>query len=120
MAPIIFDVSGRPSPWANEPHESAWRQAIATRAREVVAEPYGATVRPSRVVVEFRLTPRRKGDLDNLAKPVLDTLFRQSRISKHPVACIFTCDDFYLSELILRRIEVSGLEEEGATIIIEF
>lgn len=64
------------------------------------------------------MLPTRNGDLDNLAKPVLDTLFRQSRRSVHPVASIFLCDDCHLHELTLKRFLVTSPDEEGATITI--
>lgn len=115
---ITLEIRGRPSPWANGDHESRWRQAVADQARLAIEAPFDAAVRPTRVVVEFRMIGTRRGDLDNLAKPVLDTLFRQSRRSKHPIACIFGCDDFHLDELVLRRIRVETAESEGATITI--
>lgn len=117
---FILEIIGRPSPWANQPHEGIWRKQIAEQARATVLGPFDESVKPVRVVVEFRMLPSRGGDLDNLAKPVLDTLFRQSRKSTHPVACIFQCDDCHLNELLLRRTEVSSPAEEGATITIEF
>ncbi|MBS1706526.1 MAG: hypothetical protein JST40_11685 [Armatimonadetes bacterium] len=117
---VVIEVKGRPSPWANQPHEGIWRKLIAEKARELVPSQWPPETIPSRVEVDFRMTKHRRGDLDNLAKPVLDTLFRQSRASKHPVACFFQCDDFHLSELVLRRKLVESEEEEGARISIEF
>jgi hypothetical protein len=116
---IVINVQGRPSPWANQPHEGAWRHLIAIEARRIKADPFHPSVRPSRVIIEFRMIESRRGDLDNLAKPVLDTLFRQSRSSKFPVSSLFCCDDFHLPELILRRVIVHSPELEGANIVID-
>lgn len=66
------------------------------------------------------MLPERRGDLDNLAKPVLDTLFRQSRKSKFPVATLFQCDDCRIDSLRLKRVAVEFASEEGALISIEF
>lgn len=116
---IVINVQGRPSPWANQPHEGAWRQLIALETKKIKAEPFHPSVRPLRVIIEFRMIESRRGDLDNLAKPVLDTLFRQSRSSKFPVSSLFCCDDFHLPELTLRRVIVHSPELEGANIIID-
>lgn len=116
QGPIVLVVYGRPSPYSNGPYESAWRQTVASQALLAFPEPFPATVHPLRIEIEFRMIPSRRGDLDNLAKPVLDTLFCQSRESKHPVAHVFLCDDCVLDELVLRRTRVSSVEEEGATI----
>lgn len=75
-------------------HRAARKRKRAKQASAAVESAYAAHIIPARVEIEFRMTSTRRGDLDNLAKPVLDTLFRQSRRSKHPVACLFECDDF--------------------------
>ena len=118
-AVIKLEIKGRPSPWANQPHEGIWRECIASQARAALLTAHAKEVIPKRVEIEFRMLPGRRGDLDNLAKPVLDTLFRQSRKSLHPVACIFECDDCKLEELILRRTRVDTAQAEGATIIMD-
>src|SRR5688572_2934894 len=116
--PLVLRIIGRPSPWANGPHEAEWRMQIAHQTSCALSKAFDRSLRPSSVVVEFRMLPRRRGDLDNLAKPVLDTLFRQSRTSKHPVAQLFDCDDCEVHELVLRRIQVHSESEEGEDITI--
>ena len=116
---IVLEVTGSPSPWANGPREAAWRHAIWQHAVAAVPVPFEKSLRPHKMTVEFRMISSRRGDLDNLAKPVLDTLFRQSRKSSHPVGSMFECDDCYLNELMLRRCTVDLPSEEGATITIE-
>jgi hypothetical protein len=117
---VTLIIKGRPSPWANQPHEGIWRLQIADQARAAVQTPFSQEVKPRSVTIEFLMISTRRGDLDNLAKPVIDTLFRQARKSTHPVACLFMCDDFHLHELILRRSVVESPANEGAIITIEF
>lgn len=119
LSKIVLEIFGRQSPWANQPHEGIWREQIAQQSREVIPKPFDASIRPVRATVEFRMIAARRGDLDNLAKPVLDTLFRQSRKSVFPVASVFLCDDCHLHELSLKRVAVASVEEEGAVITIE-
>ena len=86
-ATIEFSIHGTPSPWANEEIEVRWRQAIAAQVPPKAEIPSGAIFE---VELEFRLDPRRllrSNDLDNLAKPVLDTLFTQARRSTRPARC---------------------------------
>lgn len=117
---LTLVIRGRPSPWANQPQEGVWRSQIADQVRETVPEPFSKEIRPRKVRIEFLMIQSRRGDLDNLAKPVLDTLFRQSRKSAHPVACIFMCDDCHIEELTLKRTIVTDPADEGAIVSIEF
>jgi hypothetical protein len=80
----VLEVPGSPTPYCggkDSGNELEWRQSIA-RAAEVARGPVSAECDVSEghfsVTVRFRFSGNSvlsKGDLDNLAKPVLDTLF---------------------------------------------
>lgn len=57
-------------------------------------------------------------DLDNLAKPVLDTLFKASVGCKYPelTGALFACDDCVLADLRLQSVWVDVSHDEGVDI----
>lgn len=83
---IGCEVKGRASVWANPPYEQEWKSKLEQRLREV--KPLGY-VPPQRfsIKIDFYIGRSRieKGnDLDNLAKPVLDTLVKVGFIPDDP------------------------------------
>ena len=110
----------RPSPSANERREVAWRHKIAEEIAKRVNRPLNV---PADTQFELRITFYiesaqlfRAGDLDNLAKPVLDTLFQQSRPTELPTARLFTVDDGYVTSLQPAKHGVKKSSDEGADI----
>src|SRR5947208_3201804 len=75
---VSFQVRGSsPSPWGG--NEWAWRSAVASEARAVASSVQGWPIMGACFIVRLvfylaRLSWERP-DLDNLAKPVLDTVF---------------------------------------------
>jgi Holliday junction resolvase RusA-like endonuclease len=125
MPKIEFSAIGeKPVAWGN--NEWDWRRAVADEARthrsEANASEVTAQTRFS-VQVRFYVTPGNiKGvDLDNLAKPVLDTVFksRHSQV-KDPylTGALFDVDDEQVYKLGLEKTNVSLAAEEGAEITI--
>jgi len=73
------------------------------------------------VAIVFRLTPAnvRRIDLDNLAKPMLDALFRPNyQIPVDRGGALFDVDDANVFKLTVEKIIVPNREEEGADITI--
>ena len=75
---LTFQVRrSSPAPWGS--NEWAWRSALATEARAVASSVQGWPIIGACFVVKltFYLAPStwERVDLDNLAKPVLDTIF---------------------------------------------
>jgi hypothetical protein len=73
-----------PTPWGAGEQEWRWRAALAAEASRVIREggPLGFHLFAEfRVEIVFYLTDvaHRSCDLDNLEKPVLDTLFKEMR-----------------------------------------
>lgn len=128
MSDVLFEfrVTGHePRPWATGPGEWRWRgevaaaiRATAERAGRSLPLPVGTTAGPTLAIeIVFRMTPTRfpGADLDNLAKPVLDTLFRAQRVQAPEIAgevsgVLFGFDDSRVVRLLLekRRVEIVG------------
>ena len=102
-----------------------WREAI----REAVTTAYPQapfTSLPSEtkfdVEVIFRMTPkdlaRPAVDLDNFAKPVLDTLFTSQNVSRLTGVLLPEVNDTWVFRLLLEKVEVKTPEEQGADITV--
>jgi Holliday junction resolvase RusA-like endonuclease len=113
----------RPIPWGSK--EWNWRKALAEQARQVIDPDKLAKVsKTSQFTVKmiFRMSRDsvKKADLDNLAKPVLDTLFKPYYPQvKDPslTGAIFDLDDSQVYRLELeKRTDANG--EEGIDIIV--
>ena len=125
MPSISFPVRGhKPIAWGN--NEWDWRRAIADEARGLryKVDAHKISERTSFIVeILFLLCPHYiKGvDLDNLAKPVLDTIFksRHSQI-KDPylTGALFDVNDDQVIRLVLEKREVTHTGEEGIDIAI--
>ncbi len=124
---VEFSVRGlSPSPWGNGPPEWAWRRAIADAARTKVPSPIACNSKLPWLSVEivFRMTAARivGSDLDNLAKPVLDTLFLARRVQAKEEGVsgvLFACDDARVARLVLEKKEVATAEEAGVDVTVE-
>ena len=116
--PIIINVRGNPKPWGNNQKglEIAWREEIKKACPKI------EKIKDIRLKVEiiFYLNDKniKRPDLDNLAKPVLDTICKisnpQGEAKRKGLYGILTdYDDNRVFELILTKRE---REKEGATI----
>lgn len=121
MPELDFSLKGtRPVPFAGGEGEKLWWQALAAQAQVVRAnKPVRAIASSARFSVEiifFLLPGNTPGgtDLDNLAKPVLDTLFKGRK--QPPTGILFDLHDTNVSELVLEKRFVSTQEEEGVEI----
>jgi len=67
----------------------------------------------------FFIKPNRPGppDLDNLLKPVLDTLFTSDNVVG-PTGVLVEANDTYVTEVRARKTEAPVREQEGADIIV--
>src|SRR5437764_987868 len=101
-----------PVPWACGENEWAWRRRVAEAARRVRAsnEPQDVSQWAIfSVEVTFWMGTTRIGlaDLDNLAKPVLDTLFRIRRPQVKDLrltGVLFDVDDARVFGLTLKKL----------------
>jgi hypothetical protein len=73
------------------------------------------------VEVIFRLTPedlaRPAFDLDNFAKPLLDTLFTSQNVSG-VTGVLLPVNDTWVFRLLLEKVEVKTPQEQGADITV--
>jgi Holliday junction resolvase RusA-like endonuclease len=116
---ISISVRGiKPAPWGN--NEWNWRKAIADVARENYKEEFSSPLEFSVNIVFYLLkSTLDKSDLDNLAKPVLDTLFLPNNPQVKDIALtgsLFKIDDNRVFKLSLEKLLVSTNQEEGAEI----
>src|SRR3954452_21481469 len=74
------------------------------------------------VGVVFRMTPedlaRPAFDLDNFAKPVLDTLFTSQNVSKLTGVLLSEVNDTWVFRLLLEKVKVKTPQEKGADITV--
>ena len=121
MPELDFSLRGtRPVPFAGGEGEKVWWQALAQQAQALRAKrPIPSVPLSSRFSVEiifFLLPGNTPGgtELDNLAKPVLDTLFKGRK--QPPTGTLFDLHDTNVFELVLEKRLVSTPEEEGVEI----
>lgn len=117
---ISFNVRGiKPAPWGT--NEWSWRNAVALEARKQHRNS-GNLRRFEVSIVFYLLHPTLdRSDLDNLAKPVLDTIF----LPNYPqvkdrtlTGALFEVDDSFVHKLTVEKRLVKTAEEEGAEIAI--
>lgn len=117
---ILFRVRGiKPAPWGT--NEWQWRNAVAIEARNQRRNSVNSH-RFEVSIVFYLLHPTlERADLDNLAKPVLDTIF----LSNYPqvkdrslTGALFEVDDSFVHKLTLEKMLVKTAEEEGAEIAV--
>ena len=74
------------------------------------------------VEVIFRMTPedlaRPACDLDNFAKPVLDTLFTSQNVSRLTGVLLPGVNDTWVFRLLLEKVEVKTPQEQGADVTV--
>lgn len=125
MPSISFPVRGqKPIAWGN--NEWDWRRAVADQARGLryKVDAHKISERTSFIVeIVFLLCPHyiKEVDIDNLAKPVLDTVFK-SRYPQvqdyHLTGALFDVDDDQVIRLVLEKREVTHTGEEGIEVAI--
>ena len=101
-----------------------WREAI----REAVTAAYPQAPFPSppdgtkfSVEMIFRMTPNALAgacDLDNFAKPVLDTLFTSQNVTRLNGVLLPGVNDTWVFRLVLEKIGVKTPQEQGADITV--
>ncbi|MBI1186993.1 MAG: RusA family crossover junction endodeoxyribonuclease [Alphaproteobacteria bacterium] len=73
--PVEFFVAGVPvSHAASTPSRDSWKELVARAARATQPEAYFCTTASLAVSVFYFSNPNPVGDLDNIAKPILDAL----------------------------------------------
>ena len=124
-----FELSVRglsPRPWGSD--EMAWRRAIAKEARcQGAVQQVGRAAQDHHFEVSITFFLDRvnleRTDLDNLAKPVLDTLFtsRNPQV-KDPslTGALFAVDDDRVFQLTLSKKLAAALGEEGIDVTISW
>jgi Holliday junction resolvase RusA-like endonuclease len=122
MPELAFALRGvRPVPFAGGEAEKPWWQTLATQAQAVRAKrSFPAVASSARFAVDivFFLMPKNTpggSDLDNLAKPVLDTLFKGRK--QPPTGTLFDVHDTNVIKLTLEKRLVSTEEEEGVDVM---
>jgi len=113
-----------PIPWGS--NEWTWRKAIAEQARakrlhQQIA-PAANTTRFSVAIIFFMTAAHiQRADLDNLVKPVLDTLFltRNAQVRDMSLTgALFDMDDAYVFQLSLEKEVVLDAQYEGVQVTI--
>ena len=123
MPELNFSLRGtRPAPFAGGEFEKPWWQTLADKAQSIRAS-RPLPVIPSSAsftvdLVFFLMSKETPGgtELDNLAKPVLDTLFKARK--QPPTGALFDAHDTRILKLTLEKRPVSTEEEEGIDITI--
>jgi hypothetical protein len=121
----VVRVVGRTPLGGGSSSRRLWREAIREAARQAGGEglhvPDDADVE---VEVLFLVTqPRvRTIDLDNMVKPVLDTLFhsRQEQIDPSLTGTLLGVDDARITRLVVTKREAASAAEEGVEIVVRW
>ena len=125
MPQVTVRIRGKkPIAWLN--NEWEWRgvlaeQARKTRARNERQEVSKTTRFAVEVIFFLNGTNVERVDLDNLAKPVLDTLFRPRRPQVKDLnltGALFDVDDDRVFKLSLEKKMVSSIKDEGADVTV--
>jgi len=125
MPELDISVRGmKPVSFGGGEPEKQWWEELATKAQLVRAsQPLPAITAPARFTVEMVFFLREAygnklegSDLDNLAKPVLDTLFKGRK--QPPTGILFDLDDAFVAKLIMEKRLAATQEEEGVDIIV--
>jgi len=127
-------VDSTPNPWRIQVREHparresiSWREAIRDAVKG--SYPQASFTSPpegTRFTVEviFRMTPedlaRPAFDLDNFAKPVLDTLFTSQNVSRLSGVLLPEVNDTWVFRLLLEKVRVETPQEQGADITISW
>lgn len=118
--PWRIHVRGHPA----RRESQGWREAIRDAVSAAYPQaPFDPPPVGTKFIVEvkFLMTPKDLArpaiDLDNFAKPVLDTLFTSGNVTRLTGA-LLEVNDTWVFRLILEKAEVSTREEEGADIVV--
>ncbi len=103
----------------------SWREAIRAAVTDTYPKaPFTAPPFGTRFTVEviFRMTPedldRPAFDLDNFAKPVLDTLFTSQNVSPRVTGVLLPVNDTWVFRLVAEKGGVKTPQEQGADITV--
>jgi hypothetical protein len=121
-----------PNPWriqvrghAARVKSDRWRVAIRDAVTAAYPQaPFASPPEGTKFSVEmiFRMTPedlaRRACDLDNFAKPVLDTLFTSQNVSRLNGVLLPGVNDTWVFRLVLEKVGVKTPQEQGADITV--
>lgn len=128
MPPNRIEVSVRgmpPKPWATG--ELQWRRLVADSCAELTSIDHDALARVAafEVTLTFFLSPARcqDTDLDNLAKPVLDTIFfidRPQTQDRTLTGALVKRNDNAIRKLTLDKRPVHASAELGVDILVEW
>jgi len=118
---ILLNVYGiKPAPWGGK--EWDWRKAIANEARK-----YSPTLPASHSGFEVSMifcllqTTYDRSDLDNLAKPVLDTIFLPNNPQvkdRKLTGALIRLDGSVVNKLTVEKRLATNASDEGAEIIV--
>ena len=103
----------------------SWREAIRDAVTDTYPQaPFTSPPLGTRFTVEviFRMTPadlaRPACDLDNFAKPVLDTLFTSQNVSPRVTGVLLPVNDTWVFRLVLEKVGVETPQDQGADITV--
>ena len=104
-----------------------WREAIRDEVKATYPQaPFTSPPLGTKFTVEviFRMTPedlaRPAFDLDNFAKPVLDTLFTSQNVSPSVTGVLLPVNDTWVFRLLLEKVGEKTPEEQGADITVSW
>jgi hypothetical protein len=128
------DRDEHPNPWRIEVRghparvkSVSWREAIRDAVTTAYPRaPFASPPAGTKFAVEmiFRMTPadlaRPACDLDNFAKPVLDTLFTSQNVSRLNGVLLPEVNDTWVFRLVLEKVGVETPQEQGADITVRW
>jgi hypothetical protein len=115
MNAVVFSLRGM-APVSGGSRRWEWRRRLRDTAFQ--ARPGDRPAAPFHVSLVFHLVAHRlaAADVDRLATPVLDTLFASRNVQGDQTltgALFPDFEDAAVASLEVRKVEASGLEEEG-------
>jgi Holliday junction resolvase RusA-like endonuclease len=118
---VALSVIGRPPLGGGSVSRRTWREAIRDAATVIAPDPDGVPRDvPLTVHVVFRITEPRfsSSDLDNMVKPVLDTLFRSRDEQLDPslTAALLPLDDSAIHRLLVEKQVAEAVDDEGVKV----
>ena len=103
----------------------SWREAIRGAVKATYPQaPFTSPPLGTKFTVEmiFRMTPedlaRPACDLDNFAKPILDTLFTSQNVSRLTGVLLPGVNDTWVFRLLLEKVQVKSPQEQGADLTV--
>lgn len=130
--PLEFSVRGSIPGVSNSPYEGSqeqrWRRKIEGGVRERNPQPFEFPVETRfRVEVLFRLAKERltamstqpaPPDLDNLLKPLLDTVFTSDNVTKKPTGVLVNANDNWVFDVHASKTLAHSTADEGVDVIV--